>query len=116
MERLAAKLGQRCWEADSINIVDILLKISAVIGALGAICALLIRAFKWAMAPQTLTQRIKRLEEKEEADRKSIQKENAMICYGLSACLDGLSQLGANHSVTDAKDCLEKYINLKAHD
>ena len=39
-----------------------------------------------------------------------------MITYALSACLDGLHQLGANSSVTDAKDKLDKYINQQAHD
>lgn len=42
--------------------------------------------------------------------------ERSLIVYALSACLDGLSQLGCNHSVTDAKDKLSKYLNQQAHD
>lgn len=46
---------------------------------------------------------------------KTVQKEQTLIVYALSACLDGLRQLGANSSVTTAKDKLDKYINQQAH-
>ena len=39
------------------------------------------------------------------------RKELTLIVYALSACLDGLGQLGANHTVPVAKDKLDKYIN-----
>ena len=39
-----------------------------------------------------------------------------LIVYCSSATLDGLMQLGANHTVPIAKDKLDKYINLKAHE
>ena len=39
----------------------------------------------------------------------------SLLCYGMSAALDGLIQLGANHSVPDAKDKLDKYLNKEAH-
>lgn len=44
-----------------------------------------------------------------------IKKENAILCFALSACLDGLIQLGANHGVPVAKEKLDKYLNEKAH-
>lgn len=44
-----------------------------------------------------------------------IEEENCLLCYGISACLDGLEQLGANHTVPLAKKKLEKYLNKKAH-
>lgn len=47
---------------------------------------------------------------------KAIKREQTMITYALSACLDGLHQLGANSSVSEAKDKLDKYINQQAHD
>lgn len=50
-----------------------------------------------------------------EHDAAAVQKELALIVYGLSACLDGLGQLGANHTVPDAKDALDKHINKQAH-
>ena len=43
------------------------------------------------------------------------RKEPPLIVYALSACLDGLGQLGANHTVPVAKDKLDKYINKQAH-
>ena len=43
------------------------------------------------------------------------RKELTLIVYALSACLDGLGQLGANHTVPVAKDKLDKYINKQAH-
>ena len=42
-------------------------------------------------------------------------EELTLVCFGLSACLDGLIQLGCNHTVTTAKDKLDKYINNMAH-
>ena len=44
-----------------------------------------------------------------------IEEENCLLCYGISACLDGLEQLGANHTVPFAKDKLDKHLNKKAH-
>ena len=44
-----------------------------------------------------------------------MKEENTMLCYTMSACLDGLIQLGANHAVPTAKDKLDKYLNKQAH-
>lgn len=45
----------------------------------------------------------------------SLKEENQIICYGLLACLDGLQQLGCNHSVPKAREKLEKHLNTEAH-
>lgn len=45
----------------------------------------------------------------------AIKEENTLICYALRACLDGLIQLGCNHTVPDAKERLDKHLNQKAH-
>ena len=55
------------------------------------------------------------LKERHERDLKRVKEENSLICYALSACLDGLMQLGANHTVPDAKERLDKYLNEQAH-
>ena len=52
---------------------------------------------------------------RQDIDIAKIKEENALICYALSACLDGLSQLGANHTVPVAKEKLDKYLNQQAH-
>ena len=56
------------------------------------------------------------MKEHHEADVQRIKDENCLICFGLSACLDGLQQLGANHTVPVAKDKLDKYLNQQAHE
>ena len=50
-----------------------------------------------------------------EADIAASKEERTLVVYALSACLDGLQQLGANHTVPKAKDKLDKYINKQAH-
>lgn len=52
----------------------------------------------------------------QDEDIKAIKREQTLIVYAMQACLDGLQQLGANHSVPEAKDKLSKYINQQAHD
>ncbi len=52
---------------------------------------------------------------KQDCDIQNIKKENMMIVSALSACLDGLTQLGANHSVTDEKEKLDRYLLERAH-
>lgn len=51
----------------------------------------------------------------QDKDIARLKEENQLICYGLSAALDGLEQLGANHSVPVAKNKLQKYLNEQAH-
>lgn len=52
---------------------------------------------------------------RQDEDIARIKEENTLIVFALSACLDGLLQLGANHTVPIAKDKLDKYINQQAH-
>lgn len=47
---------------------------------------------------------------------KTIKKEQTVICYALTACLNGLHQLGANGEVTEALSMMNKHINKAAHD
>lgn len=51
----------------------------------------------------------------QDKDIARLKEENQLICYGLSAALDGLEQLGANHSVPIAENKLQKYLNEQAH-
>ena len=51
----------------------------------------------------------------QDKDIARLKEENQLICYGLSAALDGLEQLGANHSVPIAKNKLQKDLNEQAH-
>lgn len=77
---------------------------ASILGAVVAIGGTLIAIYKW-YAKQN----------KQDIEIADLKKENALICYGLAAALDGLMQLGANHSVPVAREKLEKYLNQAAH-
>lgn len=81
-----------------------IIALASLITALGVIIGFVIKVFKWFDEVEQLKAYIQEL-----------QAENALICYGLSACLDGLEQFGANHTVPTAKQRLDKYLNKKAH-
>ena len=57
---------------------------------------------------------VKRQKE-QDSDIKSIKEEQSLIVSSLRACLDGLEQLGANHTVPAAKNEIDKYLLKKAH-
>lgn len=57
-----------------------------------------------------------RKQDMQDKDIKNVKSEMTLICFCMSASLDGLMQLGANNSVPVAKDKLDKYLNQKAHD
>lgn len=83
---------------------DTLITIAAVIGALGVIFGVVFAVYRWYLK-----------QEKQDKDIARIKEEDTLIVFALSACLDGLQQLGANHTVPIAKDKLDKYINQRAH-
>lgn len=83
---------------------DTIITIAAVIGALGVIFGVIFAVYKWYLK-----------QEKQDKDIAHIKEEDTLIVFALSACLDGLQQLGANHTVPIAKDKLDKYINQQAH-
>ena len=55
-------------------------------------------------------------QKEQDNDIKTIKREQTLMVYSMRACLDGLRQLGANHTISTAKDKLDKYINQMAHD
>lgn len=77
---------------------------ASLITALGVIFGFAFKVHKWYLK-----------QEKQDKEIKQIKEEDTLICYALSACLDGLQQLGANHTVPDAKEKLDKYLNQQAH-
>ena len=78
--------------------------ISGVIAGAAVIFGAVFAAFRWFER-----------QSKQDSDIQNIKKENMMIVSALSACLDGLTQLGANHSVTAEKEKLDRYIIEQAH-
>ena len=83
---------------------DTIITVAAVIGALGVIFGVVFAVYRWYLK-----------QEKQDKDIAHIKEEDTLIVFALSACLDGLQQLGANHTVSIAKDKLDKYINQQAH-
>ena len=77
---------------------------ASLLTALGVILGVIFKVHKWYLKQKQLEEEIERIKE-----------EDTLICYALSACLDGLQQLGCNHTVPDAKDKLDKYLNKQAH-
>lgn len=77
---------------------------ASLLTALGVILGFVLKVHKWYLK-----------QEKQDEEIKQIKEEDKLICYALSACLDGLMQLGANHTVPVVKDKLDKYLNQQAH-
>lgn len=77
---------------------------ASLITALGVILGLVLKVHKWYLKQKQLEKEIKQIKE-----------EDTLICEALSACLDGLQQLGCNHTVPNAKEKLDEYLNQQAH-
>lgn len=88
----------------------------AVLSALGLLIGLLLKGHKFYLKQGEQGKEITSLKKHHEADVQRIKEENCLICFALSACLDGLQQLGANHTVPIAKEKLDKYLNQQAHE
>ena len=84
---------------------DTLIKAATIISAVGAILGLVFSVYRWYLK-----------QNRQDKEIEKIKTENTLICYGLSAALDGLIQLGANHNVTTAKEKLDKHLNQQAHE
>ena len=77
---------------------------AAVLSAVIAIFGVIFAIYRWYLK-----------QNKQDEDIGHLKEEQTLIVFALSACLDGLQQLGANHTVPVAKDKLDKYINQQAH-
>lgn len=84
--------------------VDAVIKAAALLGALGVIGGAVVWCLKFVER-----------QKKQDKELEYIKEEQCLVCYGLAACLDGLTQLGANHNVTTAKEKLDKHLNKAAH-
>ena len=85
------------------NATDII-TLAAIVGAAVALINYTNRAFIWL---HKTTQQAD--------DLKTVKEEQRIMSIALSACLDGLMQLGANHEVPKAKTALDDYIRSQAH-
>lgn len=84
--------------------------------AAGVLLGVILKVHKWYLEQKEQRKDVADLRKKHNDDVHRLKEENCLICYALSACLDGLQQLGANHTVPLAKDKLDKYLNQQAHE
>ncbi len=84
--------------------VETIIKFASLITAFGILIGVFCKVHKWYLK-----------QEQQDAEIKRLKEETCLLCYSMSACLDGLIQIGANHTVPDAKDKLDKYLNKEAH-
>ncbi len=94
---------------------DTIIKAAALFGALGALGAVACKAIRWFQSHEKQSSDIDTLKNKESEDISEIKDELCLLTYGLLACLDGLKQLGANGTVTEMRDKIEKRLNKQAH-
>lgn len=87
-----------------IIMVSLIITIASLLTAVITIFALIFKIHNWYLK-----------QEKQDAEIKAIKEEQRVMCKGVLACLDGLEQLGCNHSVPKAKEALENHINEVAH-
>lgn len=84
---------------------DTIIVIAAVITALITIIRLIRSINKWYDK-----------QEQQSLEISKLKQENSILVTGMYACLDGLEQLGANHTVPKAKAMLTEYETNLAHD
>lgn len=93
-----------------------IINLSGLIIAFGVIFGLIFSIYRWVLKVNNYKIELNNQKKVQEAEIRSIKKEQTVMCYGMLACLDGLKQLGANGNVTKAHETLEKHINQSAHD
>jgi hypothetical protein len=54
-------------------------------------------------------------QEQQDKEIKEMKEEQAILTYGILACLKGLKEQGCNGPVTEAISKIEKHLNEKAH-
>ena len=77
----------------------------SVLAAITAIGGFLISAYTWVEK-----------QNKQDKDIARVKEEQCLLTYGILACLDGLQQLGCNHTVPETREKIEKHLNKAAHD
>lgn len=87
----------------------------AVLTALISIFTIVFKIHNWYIKQENQDKKIQNLGQTHDTDVRELKEEQRVICEGLIACLDGLEQLGCNHSVPKAKSKLENHLNTVAH-
>ena len=78
---------------------------AALVAAIGALIAMYNKGYDF----------VKRQKDQDKIIQ-SIQSEQAILTYGVLACLKGLKEQGCDGPVTEAIQKIEKHLNEKAHE
>lgn len=92
-----------------------IITIGGLITAIGLIAGVFVKVHNWYLEQERQSREIKELHALHKKDMQGVNEESELICFALAACLDGLQQLGANHTVPGAKAKLDTYLNERAH-
>lgn len=84
--------------------VNDIISLASFMTAGGVIIGAILTVYRWYLK-----------QEKQDDEIKAIKEEQRILLNGILACLDGLSQLGANHTVPIQRQAIEEYLNEKAH-
>lgn len=87
----------------------------AVVAAIIAIVSYFSKVVRWVDKQGKQDKDIQEIRQHHEDDMAIIKEEQALLVYGVLACLKGLSEQGCNGPVTEAINRYEKYLNKKAH-
>ncbi len=88
---------------------------SAIVGAVVALVSYFTKVVRWVDKQAKQDEDIKSLRKHHEEDMKIIKEEQAIIVYGVLACLKGLREQGCNGPVKEAIGKIEEHLNQKAH-
>jgi hypothetical protein len=88
---------------------------SAIVGAVVALVSYFTKVVRWVDKQTKQDESINQLRQHHEEDMKIIKEEQAIIVYGVLACLKGLREQGCNGPVKEAIGEIEEYLNKKAH-
>lgn len=97
------------------SVANEIILIGAVVLALGNIISAAVAIVKWRDKKKKEQEKTAQLDEKQDEAIKELKKEQTLLCYAITACLDGLHQQGCNGQVTDALNRMSKYLNQQAH-
>ena len=95
---------------------DTIITIGSALTAIGVMVGCVLKVHKWFLEQKEVAKQQEEQKHHHDDDVRSLKEENRIMCFALSACLDGLQQLGANHTVPLAKEKLDEYLNQKAHE
>lgn len=84
---------------------DAIITAAALLTALATLSGALMAVYRWYAR-----------QNKQDVDIAKIKEEQCLLTYGILACLDGLQQLGCNHTVPETRAKIEKHINKAAHE